>query len=402
MEKLTARDRFDRCMHYQPIDHVPDIEFGYWDEVPGIWEEQGLPKGLNAQRAYDYYFPGGAGNPRLAIFQFRGIDLFFGLEQRTRLTADFRMNPPFSQEPLYVKDGYRYFYDVDRVLSRVPDGSSATTMPEHIEYSLKSRADWENIFKPRLNPDTPGRVPENLGEICDKLLARDENPYIYAGSLFGHLRNFVGFEQICYMIYDDPDLVDDMIQHMADLSCAVLRQALPMVRGKITHAHYWEDICFNNGPMISPAWFREHVVPRYEQINAILHEYGVDIISVDCDGHIDALVDAWLGAGVNGMFPMEAKGGSDPVRFRETWGRDLRLMGGVDKTKIATGGDVLVRELERLAPVVAEGGYIPFCDHYVPSNVSLDAFRFYIQKKREIFGIPQREEKVRDFWDEVE
>jgi hypothetical protein len=400
METQSARDRFDNCMHYRPVDHVPDIEFGYWDEVPGLWEEQGLPKGLNARRACDHYFPGGAGNPRLAIFGGRGVDLYFGLEQRTRLTVDFRMNPTFSQEPRYVKDGYRYFYDVDRVLCRLPEAGDATTMPEHIEYSLKSRADWENIFKPRLDKDTPGRVPENLAELTDKLLARDENPYIYAGSLFGHLRNFVGFEQICYMIYDDPDLVDEMIQHMADLSCAVLEKALPLVHGKITHAHYWEDICFNNGPMISPAWFREHLLPRYQQVNSLLHEYGVDIISVDCDGQVAPLVDAWLESGVNGMFPMEAKGGSDPVRFREKWGRELVLFGGIDKTKIARGGDDLVRELERLAPVVEEGGFVPFCDHYVPADVTLENFRFYLKKKREIFGIPQREEKARDFWGE--
>jgi uroporphyrinogen decarboxylase len=401
MRKLTSRDRFDNCMHYRPVDHVPDIEFGYWDEVPTLWEEQGLPKGLNAERAYNYFFPGGAGNPRLAIFGFRGIDLWFGLEQRTRLTADFRLNPPFTKETLYVKDGYRYFYDVDRVLSRVPD-NNATTMPEHIDYSLKSRSDWENIYKPRLNPDTPGRVPENLGEICDKVLARDEHPYIYAGSLFGHLRNFIGFEQICYMIYDEPTLVDEMIQHMADLSCAVLERALPLVKGKITHAHYWEDICFNNGPMVSPAWFREHVVPRYQQINVLLHEYGVDIISVDCDGWIGPLVDAWMEVGVKGMVPMEVRAGSDPGAFRRKWGRDLRLMGGVDKTKIALGGDDLVRELERIAQVVEDGGFVPFCDHYVPADVTLEQFRFYLRKKREIFGIPLRVEKRRDFFDEVE
>jgi uroporphyrinogen decarboxylase len=400
METLSARDRFDRCMHYKPVDHVPDIEFGYWDEMQSLWEEQGLPKGINARRALEHYFPTPRENPHLAIFGWRGMDMYFGLEQRTRLTADFRARPVFEPEMLSVKDGYRYFYDVDRVLCRLPDNDT-TTMPEHIEYSLKTRKDWETIFKPRLDPDTPGRGPENLAEITDKLLAHDENPYIYAGSLLGHIRNFVGFEQICYMIYDDPELVDEMIQHMADLSCAVLERALPLVRGKITHAHYWEDICFNTGPMVSPAWFREHLVPRYRQINALLHSYGIDIISVDCDGWIGPLVDGWLETGVNGMFPCEIKGGSVPVMLREKYGHDLVLMGGVDKTKISRGGDELVRELERLAPVVEEGGFIPFCDHYVPADVTYEKFLFYLEKKREIFGIPQRALTPRDFPDEI-
>ncbi|MDP2984520.1 MAG: uroporphyrinogen decarboxylase family protein [Candidatus Latescibacter sp.] len=397
---MTSKDRFYRTLHYQPVDHVPDIEFGYWEEIQSLWEEQGLPKGLTSKRALEYYFGNPGSNHHLAIFGGRALDMYFGLEQRTRLTVDFRMRPVFEKENLYVRNGYQYFYDVDRVLSRIPD-DGLTTMPEHLEYSLKNRRDWETIFKPRLNPDKPGRVPENLSEITDRLLAHDEFPYIYAGSLFGHLRNFVGFEQICYMIYDDPELVDEMIQHMADLSCSVLERALPLIRGKIFHAHYWEDICFNNGPMISPAWFREHLVPRYKQINTLLHAYGVDVISVDCDGWIGPLVEDWLEAGVNGMFPSEVRAGSDPVKFRKQYGRDLLLMGGVDKTKIAMGGDALVCELERLAPVVREGGFIPFCDHYIPADVTLDKFRFYLQKKREIFGIPLREEKERDFPDEI-
>jgi uroporphyrinogen decarboxylase len=112
-------------------------------------------------------------------------------------------------------------------------------------------------------------------------------------------------------------------------------------------------------------------------------------------------VDGWLETGVNGMFPCEIKGGSDPVILREKYGHDLVLMGGVDKTKISRGGDELVRELERLAPVVEEGGFIPFCDHYVPADVTYEKFLFYLEKKREIFGIPQRALTPRDFPDEI-
>ncbi len=83
------------------------------------------------------------------------------------------------------------------------------------------------------------------------------------------------------------------------------------------------------------------------------------------------------------------------VEFRRRWGRDLRLMGGVDKMKMAQGGDVIRRELERIAPVVQEGGFIPFCDHRCPPGVTLEKYRHYLQCKREIFGIPQKEEKVR-------
>jgi uroporphyrinogen decarboxylase len=104
-----------------------------------------------------------------------------------------------------------------------------------------------------------------------------------------------------------------------------------------------------------------------------------------------------MDSGITIMFPLERNGGSDPVMFRKKYGRDILLMGGVDKTKMARGGDAIVRELEYLAPLVEEGGYIPHCDHLVPADVSLDNYRFYLWKKREIFGIPHRAERIREF-----
>ncbi|MFA6472100.1 MAG: uroporphyrinogen decarboxylase family protein [Candidatus Latescibacterota bacterium] len=372
---MTSIERFNRCMHFQAIDHVPDMEFSFWDETIRLWEKKGIPEGLDTHQKRE---------------------LYFGLERRFKVPTDLNLFPTQTVREAGIKDGWRYYYDEDMVLCRVPDDGS-TTMPEHIEYSLKSRQDWERLFKPRLDPDTPGRIPDDLSAQVDKCLEQDFIPYLYAGSLFGRIRNYVGFAEICYMIYDDPELVDEMIGYMTNLSCAILERALPKIKGKVSHAWFWEDICFKAGPMISPTYFREHVVPGYRQIVSILKANGIDVVFVDCDGWIEPLVDCWLDAGINVMFPLERNGGSDPHIFRKKYGRNILLSGGIDKTKIAKGGDVIVRELEYIAPLVEEGGYIPHCDHLIPADVSLENFRFYLGKKREIFGIPYREERIREY-----
>ena len=349
------------------------MEFGYWDEVHLLWEKEGLPEGLDTHEK---------------------LELYFGLERRYRPPVNVLLQPEFEIEEVEIRDGYRYYYDADRVLCRVlADGR--TSMPEHLEYPLKSPKDWENVFKPRFDPDTPGRFPKDIVKVVDDALEQNYMPWLYVGSLFGRLRNFTGFQEICYMVYDDPDLIDEIIQHMADVTCDILERTMPLLGGKILIGHFWEDICFNNGPMISPDFFRNRVVPRYKQITTLLEKYGVDIVIVDCDGWIDPLIDSWLDAGVNIMFPLERASNSDPVEFRKKYGEQVLLLGGVDKKKIALGGDDIVRELEYLAPLVEEGGYIPHCDHLCPADVTLGKYRFYLEKKREIFGIPSKEEKIR-------
>lgn len=372
---LSSNERFYRTFHYLPVDHPVDMEFGYWDEVHTLWEKEGLPSGLDTHEK---------------------LELYFGLERRWRPPVNVLIQPDFEREEIEVKDGWLYFYDLDHVLCRVPE-NGLTTMPEHLEYPLKSRSDWEQFFKPRLQHDTPGRYPDDLSKRVDFALEKNYMPWLYVGSLFGRLRNFTGFERICYMIYDEPDLVDEIIQHLADLTCEILELTLPAMKDKVLIGHFWEDICYRSGPMISPHYFRDHVVPRYRQITDVLHRFGIEHVIVDCDGWIGPLIDSWLDTGIDIMFPLERASGTDPVMLRREYGERLRLLGGIDKRAIAAGGDTIIRELEYLAPLVEQGGYIPHCDHLCPADVSFKNYRFYLQKKREIFGIPPKTESVRRY-----
>jgi len=44
---LTSRERWNRVMHYQQVDYVSNMEFGYWDELKEEWMAQGhLPESM--------------------------------------------------------------------------------------------------------------------------------------------------------------------------------------------------------------------------------------------------------------------------------------------------------------------------------------------------------------------
>ena len=110
---------------------------------------------------------------------------------------------------------------------------------------------------------------------------------------------------------------------------------------------------------------------------------------LDCDGFIEELVPIWLDSGVNVMFPLEIRGGTDPFRLRKRYGRDVLLCGGVDKTALARGRTGIDEELDRLLPLVEEGAFVPHVDHRLPPDVSLADYLYYLQRKREVFGMLQ-------------
>jgi hypothetical protein len=75
-------------------------------------------------------------------------------------------------------------------------------------------------------------------------------------------------------------------------------------------------MCYNRGPLLGVRHFEEFMVPRYRKVVNVLEEYGVKIHFLDCDGDISALAPGWLKAGVNGMFPNEARF-TDSYELRE-------------------------------------------------------------------------------------
>jgi hypothetical protein len=46
----------------------------------------------------------------------------------------------------------------------------------------------------------------------------------------------------------------------------------------------------------------------------------------------------------------------------------------------------IAAEIERLAPLVEEGGYIPLPDHRVPPDVPLANYIFYLDEAKRVWG----------------
>ena len=74
----------------------------------------------------------------------------------------------------------------------------------------------------------------------------------------------------------------------------------------------------------------------------------------------------------------------DVLSMRRRYGRHLRLWGGVDKRALAHGPAAIDAELERVRPLIADGGYIPHTDHSIPPDVSYADFLYYTRRIAEV------------------
>jgi uroporphyrinogen decarboxylase len=91
--------------------------------------------------------------------------------------------------------------------------------------------------------------------------------------------------------------------------------------------------------------------------------------------------------GINCLFPFEVNGCAHPAELLNRYGRELRIMGGVDKIELAKGAAAIRKYLNSLVPLVERGGYIPFCDHRCPPNVKPEDYLYYLDLKEQMFGM---------------
>jgi len=273
------------------------------------------------------------------------------------------------------------------VLMRTPKSPDAMSMPEHLEYPVKTRADWEAL-KARYDPSDPDRFPSEWAERCERW--REDGPVLLfqgprSPSLFGFVRELLGPERTLLAFHDEPGLVHDMMEYNTEFVLGVLRRGL--AEAPLSTVFFWEDMCYRSGPLISPAMFREFMLPRYRRVTDLARRLGVDTIFVDSDGDVSQLVPLWLESGINGVYPMEVAAGMDVAALRREYGQDLLMTGGVDKRTLAIGRAAIDQELRARIPVAEEGGYIPHLDHGIPHDVPYDNFAYYWDQKVALLGL---------------
>lgn len=375
MKAMNHRERTLAVLRYQPYDRLPIVHFGYWGETLQKWAAEGHI----TQEEADKHGDGNKVDEAIAA------KLGFDFNWQTMFYSQCGLRPSFESKVIReLPDGSRHVLNGDGVVT--VQRADATGIPAEIEHTLKDRASWEEHYKWRYawSEDRVNRKAlENM-----KTAKRDTPLGLHCGSLFGHIRDVCGVEGISYLYVDDEPLFREIIDTVGDICYRSVELVLALGKGAgFDFAHFWEDICFKNGPLVSPAVFREYVGPHYRRITELVGRHGIDIVSLDCDGCIDALLPIWYENGVNTMFPIEVGTWDASIApWRAKYGKGLRGVGGMNKTVFSHDRAAVDAEVMRLKALVELGGYIPCPDHRLAPDAKWDNVRYYCERMRSVFG----------------
>lgn len=369
---MNPREKTRAILHDGNFDSVPVVHFGWWTELLEKWGAEGHLTAEEEEKRRN----------RIPVDSIVGYKLGFDYSWDATIETSFYPIPSFGHKIIDEQaDGFIVVQNGSGQITRGKPGINSPFSP--VGTLLKGRKEWEELYLPRLQP-TNLRYDEPLIRSTDYAGIADRPVILHLGSLYGSIRDMLGIVELSYLQVDDEALYAEVIETMGNLCYASARAILEMgVRPD--SGHYWEDICFKNGPLVDPAIFRKYVAPQYRRISDLLAAYGVDIISLDCDGCIDQLVPIWLEAGVNTMFPIEVgTWGGSLAPWRARYGRALRGVGGVNKFVFEQDYLAVDKEIQRLRPMIEDGGYIPCPDHRLTPDAKWDVVAYYCDKLRSL------------------
>jgi len=355
------------------VDRIPNMEIGLWPQTRERWLHEGMPKSVGCVLL--------AGDP---YFQLDGAE-------GTALNAAGPL-PPFEQRVLEETADYLVFVDQrgrTRQGLKVDGRYTSVCMDHYISFPVKDRRSFLNMRKRyEGNPGARYPAPAEWSAFAERS-RRADTPFCLNNiwgdfGFYSMLRDWCGTEGVSCLFYDDPPLIHECLEFLEGYILRLYARALREACFDYIIIH--EDLAGKGGPLIGPKLFREFILPHYKRYIRFLKAGGIPVVIVDTDGDFEALIPEFLEAGVDAFNPMEVAAGMDPVAMRRKYGKRFSMVGGVDKREIAKGRRAIDREVERLAPIVQEGGYIPWIDHTVPPDTSLADFQYYLERKRKVLA----------------
>lgn len=376
---MNSRQSFLETVSFGSPTRVPNYEVGVWEQTWERWFSEGLPRDV-----IHHLLPTGL---------FMG-EPFFGLDRRDYAGPNLRMLPEFEETVLEETERHVVYQDTSGVVRKaLKEGTVRgwrTCMDQFLRFPVGNRDDFLGLLK-RYKAHSPIRYPLDWEDRV--AIWKDRDYVVCAGAhdpkggsfgLYSRLRLLMGTEGVSVAFYDQPELIDEMLDFFVDFFIETTRKAFSQVR--MDYFQFFEDFAYKGAPLFSPEIFRRFFMPRYKKLIGFMRGHGVEFFFVDSDGDPSALLPLMIESGINGLWPMERAAGVDPHRLRKEYGRSLVLSGGIDKQALTQGRRAIDQELRSVAPLMQSGGYIPTVDHLVSPDLRYSDFLYYLEQKEKLLS----------------
>ena len=219
--------------------------------------------------------------------------------------------------------------------------------------TIHDRADYEQYHWPEPEQMHMTAADRMLLETAIEMIPDAMGVLVTRCGVFELINLIAGYENYCYLLADDPSLLDEMAERFGRINLGVLTDAAEYERVDIFHLG--DDVACRHGLMVAPEWLRRWLFPWMKRYADLAHAHG-KVLTFHSDGDFSAVVEDIIAAGVDGKQAFEDI--SYPVTtFKQEYGDRIAALGGIDMDKLVRlPEDELRRYVRGVIEVCAPGG----------------------------------------------
>jgi len=191
----------------------------------------------------------------------------------------------------------------------------------------------------------------------------------------------MGYETICYALYDNRDLVKAIYDKLMKIYIASINIILQFDKVKIIWGS--DDMGFKTGTLISPDDLREFVLPSHKKMAEISHEHGKPYLLHSCGNLSDIMDDL-----INDVH-IDAKHSFEDTIEQVTdaklrYGNEITLLGGIDVDFLCNANEKDIRKRVRktLEICMPGGGYCLGTGNSVANYIPLESYLIMLDEGR--------------------
>ena len=186
-------------------------------------------------------------------------------------------------------------------------------------------------------------------------------------SPFWHdLIDLLGMENMYYKMYDEPLLVDAVLQHMVDYYAEISRRVFNAAAKEIDIFFIGNDFGAQTGPLLSEAMFRRFIFPHLKRLGDLGHDHGLKVM-MHCCGGFRELIPAMIEIGLDGLHAVQPScRGMDLATLKADFGRRILFNGAIDSQHVLIEGtpqSVRQDTREVLDIMMPGGGFVAGASH---------------------------------------
>lgn len=160
--------------------------------------------------------------------------------------------------------------------------------------------------------------------------------------VFEAVQDIVGFEELCYILADDPELFEGLFAKMGRLLTTIWQRFAKEYSDVYCVLRMGDDLGYRQQTLLPPDLLRAHVLPHYKNIVNIAHGVKKPFLLHSC-GCIFAIMEDIIATGINAKHSNEDQI-APFTQWVDQYGDKIGNFGGIDTDVVCRASENEIRE----------------------------------------------------------